>query len=359
MGSIKDGANYAPSSKVAPVIGRGEFQYAAAFLDHGHIIGQCNGLRDAGATLKWVYDPDPERVARFCLKFPLVQVAKSFDEILQDPLVQLVTSAAVPNQRAAIGCQVMKSGKHYFTDKSPFTSLRQLEEVRKVILATGRKYMVYYAERLHNDAAWIAGDLIGEGAIGKVLQVVNLAPHRLAQETRPSWFMDKSCYGGILTDIGSHQVEQFLSYANCSDATINFARAENIYHQDSPSLQDFGELSMIGSNGASFYTRVDWFSPEGLRTWGDGRTFVLGTNGTIEIRKYIDIAREAPASKLFIANADGEQEIDCLGRSGFPFFGKFILDCANGTELAMTQAHALKAAELSMRAQDLADYQPK
>ena len=359
MTSIKDGENYAPSSKVKPVIGHGQFQYAAAFLDHGHIIGQCNGLSDAGATLKWVYDPDPERVARFCLKFPLVQAAKSFDEILQDPLVQLVTSAAVPNQRAAIGCQVMKSGKHYFTDKSPFTSLIQLEEVRKVILSTGRKYMVYYAERLHNDAAWIAGDLIGEGAIGNVLQVVNLAPHRLASETRPSWFSDKSCYGGILTDIGSHQVEQFLSYANCSDATINFARAENLYHQDIPGLQDFGEFSMTGSNGASFYTRVDWFSPEGLRTWGDGRTFVLGTDGTIEIRKYIDIARAAPASKLFIVTANGEQEIDCLGHSGFPFFGQLILDCVNGTESAMTQAHALKAAELSMRAQDLADDQPR
>ena len=355
MESIRDGANYAPSAEVEPVVDPGQFQYAAAFLDHGHIIGQCNGLYDAGATLKWVYDPDPKRVKKFCSKFPSVRVAERFEQILQDPSIKLVACAAIPNRRAAIGCQVMSSGKHYFTDKSPFTAIEQLNEVKHVIASTGRKYMVYYAERLHNDAAWIAGELIVDGAVGRVIQVLNLAPHRLAKETRPDWFMDKACYGGILTDIGSHQVEQFLTYAGCTDASINFARAENLYHSDVPGLEDFGEFSMTGCNGASFYARVDWFSPDTLRTWGDGRTFIIGTDGTMEVRKYIDIARQAPASKLFLVNAQGEQEIECFGRSGFPFFAQFILDCINGTEHAMTQDHALKAAELSMRAQELAD----
>lgn len=355
MGTMKDGAHYAPSHEGAHAVEPGTFQFAAAFLDHGHIIGQCNGLCHAGATLKWVYDSDPARVEKFRKKFPSVQIAENFNQVLDDPLVQLVASAAIPNKRAEIGCQVMKAGKHYFTDKSPFTSLEQLDDVKRVIGLTNRKYMVYYAERLHNDAAWIAGDLIAGGAVGRVLHILNIAPHRLALDTRPEWFLDKTCYGGILTDIGSHQAEQFLAYAGCSDACINFARAKNVYHSDAPGLQDFGEFAMTGCNGASFYSRVDWFSPEGLRTWGDGRTFILGTDGTMELRKYVDIAREAPASKLFLVNADGEQEIDCLGCSGFPFFGRFILDCVNETELAMTQAHALKAAELSMRAQQLAD----
>lgn len=37
-----------------------------------------------------------------------------------------------------------------------------------------------------------------------------------------------------------------------------------------------------------------------------------------------------------------------------PVFGKFILDILNGTENAMTQEHAFKAAELSMMAQKMA-----
>ncbi|MDG1986830.1 MAG: Gfo/Idh/MocA family oxidoreductase [Halieaceae bacterium] len=352
---LKDGENYAPSTKTEKVVEPDQFQFAAAFLDHGHIYGQCNGLCDAGATIKWAYDPNMARCKKFCEAFPTVRIADSFNQILDDPMVQLVASAAVPNRRAQVGCQVMDSGKHYFTDKSPFTNLKQLNDVKHVIDQTGKKYMVYYAERIHNDAAWITGDLIDEGIIGKVLQVLTIAPHRLNLSARPKWFLNKSCYGGILTDLGSHQVEQFLHYAGCSDAIINFARVENFYHSDSTGLEDFGEISMTGCNGTSFYTRVDWFSPDGLRTWGDGRTFILGTEGTIELRKYLDVARQAPSSKIFLVNGESEQEIDCLGRSKFPFFAKFILDCINGTEFAMTQDHALKAAELSMRAQEIAD----
>ena len=234
MVNIKDGASYAPTTTVEPVVGPGEFCIAAAFLDHGHIYGQCNGLRDAGATLKWVYDPDPARVETFREAFLGVQVAERFTRILQDPEIQLVAAAAIPNQRAEIGRQVMAAGKDYFTDKSPFTSPQQLAEIKDVIKVTRRKYMVYYAERLHNDAAWVAGEMIQEGAIGRVLQVLNLAPHRLARENRPLWFFDKDCYGGILTDLGSHQLEQFLTYAGCSDATLNFARVANFNNTELP-----------------------------------------------------------------------------------------------------------------------------
>jgi predicted dehydrogenase len=355
MVDIKDGASYAPTAEVEPVVQPGEFQFAAAYLDHGHIYGQCNGLRDAGATLKWVYDPDADRVATFVEAFPDVQVAERFTDILQDPDIKLVASAAIPNARSGIGRRVMAAGKDYFTDKSPFTTLEQLAAIKDVVRVTGRKYLVYYAERLHNDAAWTAGEMIKQGAIGRVLQVLNLAPHRLNLPSRPLWFFDKECYGGILTDIGSHQVEQFLTYTGCSSAEINHARVANMNNPQIPELEDFGEMSLTGNNGASFYARVDWFTPEGLRTWGDGRTFITGTDGTMELRKYIDVAREAPCSKLFLVNGDGEQEIECLGRSGFPFFGQLILDCINRTEQAMSQAHAFRAAELSMLAQAQAD----
>lgn len=357
MFDSKDGANYAPTAAAEKVVAPGEFCFAAAHLDHGHIYGQTNGLRDAGATLKWVFDPDPARVDKFVRTYPGVAVAGSLEQILHDPQIRLVAAAAVPDARATLGMQVLSADKDYFTDKSPFTSMQQLEEVKAVVARTGRKYWVYYAERLHNDAAWRAGELIAAGAIGRVLQVLNLAPHRLARETRPAWFFDKARYGGILTDIGSHQVEQFLTYAGCADATINFARVENFCHPDRPGLEDFGEMSMTGDNGASFYSRVDWYTPDGLRTWGDGRTFIVGSAGTIELRKYLDVTRAAPASKLFLVNGAQELEIDCLHKTGFPFFGQLIRDCLQRTDLAMTQAHIFKAAELSMQAQLWADTQ--
>ena len=355
MTDISDGASYAPSGEAEKVVAPGDFCFAAAFLDHGHIYGQANGLRDAGGSLRWVYDPDYSRMQKFADAYPGVKMATRFEQILDDPEVRLVASAAVPDRRAGIGIRVLEAGKDYFTDKSPFTSLEQLDEVRAAVLRTGRKYAVYYAERLHNDAAWHAGELIAQGAVGRVLQVLNLAPHRLSSSTRPDWFFDKSHYGGILTDIGSHQVEQFLTYAGCAEASVNFARVENFSHPEYPGLEDFGEMSLTGDNGASFYTRVDWYTPDGLRTWGDGRTFIVGTAGTLELRKYIDVAGDAPASKLLLVNGEGERVMECQGNTGFPFFGQLIRDCLDRSEVAMPQEHCFKAAELSMRAQLLAD----
>ena len=311
--------------------------------------------RGAGGTLTHVYDSKPERLAAFCKIYPEAKITDSFATILADTSLKMVTAAAIPDERAAIGIDVMNSGKDYFTDKSPFTTLEQLQQVKEASSATGQRYMCYYAERLHNEAAWRAGELIRDGAVGRVLQVLNLAPHRLGRPGRPDWFFQKEKYGGILTDIGSHQVEQFLSYAKCCDAEIGFARVCNFNNPQHPGFEDFGEMSMTGDNGASFYARVDWFTPEKQATWGDGRTFIIGTSGSMEIRKYQDVAREAPASRIFLVNKRGEQEIDCLAATGFPFFGDLILDCLNRTENAMSQAHVYKAAELSMKAQLLAD----
>ena len=356
--SIGDGANYAPEGDSKPVVAPGEFCIAAAFLDHGHIYGQVNGLIEAGATLTSVYDPDPERQRAFVERYPQARAVSSFEALLDDATIQLIAAAAVPNLRGGIGEQVMAAGKHYFTDKSPFTTLDQLASAREVCAATGQRYFVYYAERVHNEAAWHAGELVRGGEIGDVLQVTTLAPHRLSKATRPPWFFDKNCYGGILTDIGSHQVEQFLTYAGCTQAEVNHARVANFGHLDHPGLEDFGELSLTGESGASFYARVDWYTPDGMPVWGDGRTFIMGSQGSLEVRKYVDLGVSAPASIVLLTNGQSVERIDCSGRVGYPFFGQLILDALNGTEVAMSQQHIFRAAEISMQAQAIADGGP-
>jgi predicted dehydrogenase len=348
---IKDGMNYAPKGKPNPVVNHGEFVFAAIALDHGHINGMCNGLIEAGATLKWVYDPDPTRVKAFCEAFPQVAVAASEEQILADIEVRLIASAAVPAKRADLGMRVMESGKDYFTDKTPFTTLEQLDMARVKTAATGLKYAVYYSERLHAESAVFAGQLIQTGAIGRVLQVIGLGPHRLNAASRPQWFFEHEQYGGILCDIGSHQIEQFLYYSGCKDAKVVSSKVANYHNKAYPELEDFGDATLIGDNGATNYFRVDWLTPEGLGTWGDGRTIILGTEGYIELRKYIDIARDPQGDHLYLVNQQGEQHYSLKGQVGFPYFGQLILDCIHRTELAMTQEHAFKAAELCLRAQ--------
>jgi len=351
MSQKSDGMNYAPQGKPSPVVKPGEFVFAAAHLDHGHIYGQCNGLIEAGAELKWVYDPDPKKIEAFVAKYPQAKIARSLDEILADPAIQLVSAAAIPCDRGPLGCRVMAAGKDYFTDKTPFTSLNQLDQAKAVVARTGRKYMVYFSERLHVESAMYATDLVAAGAIGKVIQVIGLGPHRLSKASRPAWFFEKAKFGGILTDIGSHQFEQFLTYTGATDATVTQAAVGNFANPDKPEFEDFGEASLLGDNGTSNYIRVDWFTPAGLGTWGDGRTVILGTKGYIELRKYLDVARDKTGDNVYIVDETGERHVNVTGQVGFRFFGQLILDCLNRTETAMTQAHAFKAAELCLRAQ--------
>lgn len=353
--SIKDGMNYAPVGKPQPVVAPGEFIIAAAALDHGHIYGMCNGLIEAGATLKWVYDPDPAKVAKFVEQYPQVKVADSLETILTDASVRLVAGAAVPSERCPLGLKVMDAGKDYFTDKAPLTTLAQLEQAKRKVQETGRKYAVYYSERLHVESAVFAGQLVEQGAIGRVMQTLGVGPHREG-EGRPEWFYDKALFGGILCDIGSHQIEQFLFYTGNSNARVVASQVRNVNHPQYPLFEDFGDAMLAGDNGATGYFRCDWFTPDGLSSWGDGRLTLLGTEGYIEIRKYVDITRQEQ-DVVYLVNKEGEFRYPVAGKVGFPYFGQLILDCLNRTENAMTQEHTFKAAELCVKAQMLANAQ--
>jgi len=355
MVSARDGMNYAPTAaKPQPVVKAGEFKFAAAYFDHGHIYGQINGLTEAGGELALIHDPDPERRETLEKKFPDAKVAETFQEVL-DSDVRMVAAAAIPNRRGPIGCEVMRAGKDYFTDKCPFTTLAQLEEAKQVAELTGRKYMVYYSERVHVESAWYVDQLIQDGAIGDIVHMEIFGPHRLGKAGRPDWFFDKAQYGGILCDIASHQFDQFLHYTRCDEGKVAHAMVDNRANADKPGFEDVGQASLILANGVQCFSRVNWFTPDGMRGWGDGRSFITGTKGTIEIRKYFDFGRSNEGNLILIADSKGDKVLNLSGKVGFPFFGQLILDCLNRTEHAMTQRHAFQAARLSLEAQALAD----
>lgn len=349
-----DGMNYAPTGTPEPVCGKGDFRFGVIGLDHGHIYGMCNGLIEAGAEIKWVYDADPEKVAAFCKKYEQVKNASSEEEILEDDSVRLIASANIPSERCALGLRAMDHGKDYFTDKPPFTTLEQFNQARIKTTATTLKYLVYYAERLHVESAIFAGRLIQQGAIGRVIQVIGLGPHRINIDSRPDWFFQKEKYGGILCDIGSHQIEQFLSFSNAKDATVLHSKVANYHHKQYPEFEDFGDATLVADNGATMYFRVDWFTPDGLGVWGDGRTLILGTEGYLELRKYCDIARDSASDHVYLVNNKEVKHFSVHGKVGFPFFGQLIRDCLDRSETAMTQEHAFKAAELCLKTQELA-----
>ncbi len=334
---------------------RNKLKFAVIGIQHAHIYGMCNELISAGAQLVMAYDKQKEAREAFSKKFPDVKIARCEREILENDEIKLVTGAAVTSERADIGIRVMKAGKDYFTDKGPFTTFSQLERAKKVSEETGKKYMVCYSERLQNSSSEMAAEMIRKGDIGRVLQVVSMGPHRLSAPTRPEWFWQKKKYGGILTDICSHQFEQFLYFTGAKSAKVLSARVENFAHPEYPEFEDFGEASLLADNGASGYVKVDWFTPDGLDTWGDGRVFVIGTEGTIELRKYIDLCGKSGGNHLFITtNKEKTRYIDA-SNYGHPFFGTFVDDVQNGTCNAMSQSHVWESARLTLEAQKKAD----
>ncbi len=351
-----DGINYAPVSTgvIKRVVEPGVFPFAAVRLDHGHIYGMTNGLLEAGAELAYVHDPNPKAVADFIERYPQAKPVDSLETILSDPKIRLVASAAVNRERAGIGMRVMAAGKDYFADKPLFTTLEQIVEARRATKETGRKYMGYFSERLHVECAVKAGEYVKEGRIGRVVQVIGLGPHRISLPSRPEWFFDPARQGGILCDIGSHQVEQLLYFTGARDATLSYSRVANYRNKQLAGFQDFGDMSFVTDNGAVGYFRMDWLTPDALEVWGDGRTIILGTHGYIELRKYTDVGGTRQPDNLILVNDKDNIRENLRGKVGFPFFGELILDCLNRTENAMTQEHVFKTSELAVVAQNRA-----
>lgn len=351
-----DGMNYAPVSQgVRHVVCEGDqFPFAVIGLDHGHIYAMCNGLLEAGAKLVAVCDGDGAKVAEFQDRYPQAAAA-SEQEILENPDVRLVVSAIRPDLRCALGIRAMEHGKDYFADKPGMLSREEIRQARACCQVTGKKYMVYFGERVHVEGAVFAQQLIESGAVGQVLQVTILAPHRLNKPSRPDWFFQKDKMGGIITDIGSHQIEQFLTYTGQEKARVLYSAVANYANGDHPEFEDFGAGMIRAENGATCYFRLDWFTPDGLGAWGDGRVFIVGTRGTLEIRKYLNVGESEDGDNVYLVNETGEQKFQVTGKVGFVFFGDFILDCLERTERTMTQEHVFTAMELAIEAQETAE----
>ncbi|MDE3234794.1 MAG: Gfo/Idh/MocA family oxidoreductase [Bacteroidota bacterium] len=328
-------------------------KFSVVNINHAHIYGMVEAVTRGGGELVSVYAKEQDLLANFKKRYPNVKIAGSEKEILEDTSIQLVLSSGIPDERAPLGISVMQHGKDYLTDKPGIITLEQFEAVKKVQKETKRIYMIMYSERLENKATVKASELVRQGAIGQVIQTVNLAPHRISIPSRPDWFFDKKRYGGILTDIGSHQFDQYLYFTGSTQAEVLMSQVGNVHYPQYPHFEDFGDVMLRGNGGAG-YIRVDWFTPDGLDTWGDGRLTILGTDGYIEVRKNTDIVSgNKGGNHLYMVTKKEMIHMDC-NKEELPFGPLFVDDIINRTETAMPQAHCFLATELALKAQKYA-----
>ena len=326
------------------------FKLGVIGIDHGHIFGMLSNMLAEGCPCD-AYWTDGTAVTerKFNEVFPKVAKAADRRRILDDPEIAMILISAVPEDRAGLAVEAMQAGKDVMVDKPGCTTLEQLDAIRGAQADTGRIWTVNFSERFEVPAVTRAEELVFGGAIGRVVQTVGLGPHKKNLRTRPPWFLLRERYGGILCDIGSHQIDQFLHFTGSGSAEVAHAHVETTTMPDAPGFQDFGEMVLRSDKGHG-YVRVDWFTPNGLPTWGDGRLFIQGTEGHIELRKYTDIGRPHVTNNLYLVNGEENTMIPCSD-AGLPYFPRLVADVADRTETAVRQIHTFTATELAIQAQ--------
>lgn len=355
------GIDYAPESHVAKAKIDNDYVIAAIGIDHGHIFGMLEGLIDAGAIIKYIIDTTGIAANNLKLlkeKYPEAQVMKDITAVMKDPEVNLICTSTINSERFDIAQETLKNKKDVFIDKPAITSLENYNVILNLLSKVENKLYIYYGELIHNESALYAQKLIKDGVIGKVIQVIGTGPHREGGKgSRQDWFYTKEQFGGIICDIGSHQVAQFLAFSNSSTATLKYSHVGNYEHSDQPEFEDFGEFNLIGNNGTSGYFRVDWFTPAGLSSWSDGRMIIMGTKGTIELRKYCDVAIENHGeNNVYLVDEKGEYYFDVNKKVGFNYFKNLIEDSLHKDLNILDQKEILEPTYIALIAQEHAEY---
>lgn len=328
------------------------FDFGVIGINHGHIYGQVAAMVDSGRRLTKFHAIEGDLAAEFSAKFPNAERVADIRAILEDSSIKLVLGAGVPNERTPMAVEAMRAGKDVMLDKPGCVSFAQLDDLRRAQAETGRILSILYSEHFEQRSTVAAVDLVRQGAIGRVVATTGMGPHRIGNYRRPDWFWDPNRNGSILTDIASHQFEQFLSLTGAKSARILHAVETNFDNRDHPDFHDFGH-AVVASDGAIGTVRVDWFTPAGSPAWGDGRLFVVGTQGAIELRKYMDIEGRSGGDHLFLTDAKGTRYVDC-SQTPLTYGPRLRDDVLNRTATAMDQTHCFLAMELALTAHEMA-----
>lgn len=281
--------------------------------------------------------------------------ASTFDEILADDSIDVIVTAAIPRDRADIALRAIEAGKHVVSDKPGLTTMAQLDAIRAAVAERpGRPWTVLFTERYENRAINEAVRLARSGAIGTIVHVVGAGPHTMWAKRRPDWFWDPDATGGILVDVGSHQVDQFLSITGVAAADVEIVASSvgNVASPDHPGMQDIGSMTLAASGMVGDH-RLDYLTAKGLGTWGDCRLMIVGTEGTIEARSNVDVAGVEGAEHLIVVDAGSTRRVD-ISDVVVDWGEQLVADLADDGERLMTQQHAIDVTDVCLRAQAVA-----
>jgi predicted dehydrogenase len=254
---------------------------------HGHIHGLIESLvAIPGVTCAGIYDEQPEAMKAVTDRYPVNAVA-SPDVLLDDAKVTLIGTAAVNNDKGALLAQAVEAGKHVIADKPLCTIIEDLNAIEKAATENRVRVGLMLSERYQGYTQKMM-ELVNDGAIGHVANVLCVRPHRLGRAGRPDWMFVDEKYGGIIVDLAIHDVDIIRWAAGGVFEEIT------AYQQNwgNPTDKDFGDIGvLLGrlTSGATGMVRTDWFTPATSPVHGDTRFIITGTRGMIEVRAAGDL----------------------------------------------------------------------
>lgn len=321
-------------------------------LDHDHGLMLAGRLRLAGARIvAYAADGSRSRAALTAMALPGRVQARTAEAISEADDIDLVVTAAIPSARADIAVRALRAGKHVLTDKPGVTTADDLAAIDDAVTASGRRWWVLFGERFENRAVRQACARARLGDIGRVVSVLGLGPHRMGAAGRPAWFWDPAATGGILVDIGSHQVDQFLAATGADPDAVEVVTAAvgNVASPAHPHMQDIG-MMVLRAGSAIGTHRVDFLSPAGLHTWGDGRLMLVGLEGTLEVRTNVDVAGRRGREHLIVTDRRGVRRID-VSATPVDWAARLLADVRDGSDTLLDHRHTLAVSRITLRAQ--------
>lgn len=253
-------------------------------MAHPHIFAMINEVLNEEKDLKIVAlcDPKtPEYVKKAQEKIHGVSVYNSEQELYSNEKFDIVMSSAIGSDKGGIAIRALSSNKSIMFDKPLVTTTRELDIIVSLIKDNTQLKIMLWLTCRYSDSYYTVKKLIESGEIGEVVHLYFVRPHRLAPSTRPDWMFNHQMYGGIINDIGVHDLDLARWYTKSECKEILSATTSNTRFPEYD-INDNGSVFIKMENGAEAMVFENWLTPDAFPSHGDTRVSITGTKGTIE-----------------------------------------------------------------------------
>lgn len=151
----------------------------------------------------------------------------SHDEIINHADIDAIIVCTPNFLNKKLTIKALEAGKHVFCEKPPAFTAEDVEEIREVESASGKKLMYGFNHR-HHDSVIRMKEIVEGGEFGNIVWMRGRYGKSVTEDYYENWRAKKELAGGgILIDQGIHMLDLFLHLAGDFDRIK--AEVSNLY----------------------------------------------------------------------------------------------------------------------------------